>query len=270
MVYFLHRIVTRLTTLHSMQPESNPSIAVPVSIIFGFALIAVAIFFSGSRSTEPTLAQNNTAPAEVAKTSVRPVDSSDMVRGNPNAPIKIVEYSDYDCQFCKQFHDTMHLIMRDYGVTGKVDWVYRQFPIVQLHPNAPKISEAAICVQQLGGTEAFWKFSDIVFSSRDSNDKTNMTRLPEYAEKAGVKRSDFSACFDNSTNKHAVDESVREAKAAGAQGTPYTIIIVGDQQAVISGAQPYTYVKQIVDNLVKQLDNSEAPTATPSATTTKQ
>ncbi len=250
-----------------MQPQSKPSIAIPVAIVFGFGLIAAAILFSGSRTAAPVIAQKNTEPNIPTKAVIRPVDSTDAVRGNPNAPIKVIEYSDYDCPFCKQFDETMNQIIKDFGVTGKVAWVYRQFPIVQLHPNAPKISEAALCVQELGGADAFWKFSDTVFQSREINEKTNMTRLPEYAEKAGVKRADFSKCFDSGAKKDTVDASIAEAATAGAQGTPYSIVVVGDQQAVINGAQPYAVVKQIIDNLVKQLDTSEAQGAAAAAAT---
>lgn len=251
-----------------MQPQSKTSIAIPVAIVCGFGLIAAAVLFSGSRTTAPLALQKNAASATAEKAIVRPVDSTDAIRGNPNAPIKVIEYSDYDCPFCKEFDNTMNQIMKDYGVTGKVAWVYRQFPIAELHPNAPKISEAALCVQALGGTDAFWKFSDTIFASREVNEKTNMTRLPEYAETAGIKRSDFTDCFNSNKYKDAVDASIADATAAGAQGTPYPIVMVGDQQAVINGAQPYSVVKQIIGNLVKQLDTSDAPVLT--ATTTPQ
>lgn len=253
-----------------MQPQSsNPSIAIPAAIVIGFALIAAAVFFSGSRSVGPTAVVNkpNAAPAAVADPDIRPVNDTDAVRGNPNAPITVIEYSDYDCPFCKNFHDTMNTIMKEYGVTGKVSWVYRQFPIVQLHPNAPRISEAAYCVQELGGTDAFWKFSDLIFNEREVNEKTNMTRLPEYAEKSGVKRADFNTCLDSGKSKDKVSTSLTEAAAAGAQGTPYSVVIVGDQKAVINGAQPYAVVKQIIDNLIKQLDGGAAQTT---GTTTAQ
>lgn len=249
-----------------MQPQpSKPSIAIPAAIVIGFALIAAAIFFSGNKTVAPT-AQTGTTPPVATKAEVRPVDKTDFVRGNPNAPIMVIEYSDYDCPFCKQFNDTMTQIMKDYGVTGKVGWVYRQFPIPQLHPNAPKISEAAYCVADQGGSEAFWKFSDLVFGEREVNEKTNMTRLPEYAEKSGVKRAAFTTCLDSGKFKATVDKSVAEAALAGAQGTPYSIVVVGDQQVVINGAQPYAVVKQMIDNVVKQLDGSSVGAA---ATTTR-
>jgi protein-disulfide isomerase len=145
-----------------MQPNSPAStILIPIAIVFGFGLIAAAIFFSGGKTTTPTGVVKNPAvnPSETTSAKIRPVDDTDYIRGNPNAPITVVEYSDYDCPFCKNFHDTMNTIMKEYGVTGKVAWVYRQFPLAQLHPNAPRISEAAYCVGELGGSDAYFTFS---------------------------------------------------------------------------------------------------------------
>ncbi len=247
---------TSTTTTRVASPLHNAGI--PMAIVIGFAMIALAIYFTGSKPAAPTTAvapEEEQAPIEVA-----PVTEADFIRGNPNAPITIVEYSDYDCPFCKNFHDTMKLIMEDYGVTGKVSWVYRQFPLAQLHPNAPRISEAALCVGELGGDEAFWKFSDLIFSERAVNEPTNMTRLPEFAEKSGVKRADFNSCLESGRHTDVVEADLASGVKAGAQGTPYSVILVGDQKAVINGAQPYPVVKQIVERLITQL---EGGTVTP-------
>src|SRR5690606_9022418 len=168
-----------------MEPMNTPrsSIAVPLAILFGFAMIAIAIFFTADRSNAPK-AVTNTDPANQVDGSLsstpRPVDGTDYIRGNPNAPILLIEYSDYDCPFCKQFHATLNQIMDEYGVTGKVAWVYRQFPLAQLHPNSPRISEAALCVGELGGNDAFWKFTDRIFEERSIDEPTNVTKIPEY------------------------------------------------------------------------------------------
>ncbi len=237
-----------------MEPRpTTPSIAIPVAIVIGFGMIAAAIFFSGGSTTQATVAKD-AAPETTAETTVRPVDDTDYIRGNPNAPILVIEYSDYDCPFCKNFHDTMNQIMEEYGVTGKVGWVYRQFPLEQLHPNAPRISEAAYCVGELAGGDAYWKFSDLIFNEREINAPTNMTRLPEFAETAGADKAKFNECLTSGKYKDKVAQSIQEGVAAGAQGTPYSIVTVGGQQAVINGAQPYPVVKQIIDNLVAQLD----------------
>ena len=243
-----------------MQPQpSSPSVAIPVAIVVGFGLIAAAIFFSGSNAVPAPTAK--AVPTETTKeTTVRPVDDTDYVRGNPNAPILVIEYSDYDCPFCKNFHETMTRIMEEYGVTGKVAWAYRQFPLEQLHPNAPRLSEAAFCAGELGGTDAYWKFSDLIFNEREVNVQTNMTRLPEFAATAGLDKAKFNECLNSGKFKDKVAASIAEGAAAGAQGTPYSIVTVGGQQAVINGAQPYPVVKQIIDNLVAQLEG-QAPKA---------
>jgi len=243
-----------------MQPNSNSSLAIPFALVAGFALIAVAIFFTGNNKASPKeQVTTKTDPTATQPNVVRPIDSTDHIRGNPNAPIMIVEYSDYDCPFCKIFDETMNNVMTDYGVGGKVGWVYRQFPIAQLHPNSPRISEGAYCVAELGGNDAFWAFSKNVFAGRDVNVQTDMTQLPVFAEKAGVSRTDFNTCLDSGKYRDQVQKDVAEAAAAGANGTPYSIVMVGGQQVVINGAQPYTVVKQIIDNLIAQLDGKEAP-----------
>lgn len=226
---------------------------IPAAIVIGFAMIAAAIYFSGIGAA-PKVATPTSPTAEEKAIEVSPVTEKDFIRGNPNAPIMVVEYSDYDCPFCKNFHDTMKLVLEDFGVTGKVGWVYRQFPLAQLHPNAPRISEAALCVGELGGDEAFWKFSDLVFGEREVNEPTNMTKLPEFAEKAGVKRADFNTCLNSGKHTASVQADLESGVKAGAEGTPYSVILVGDQKAVINDAQPYPVVKQIIERLITQLD----------------
>lgn len=244
-----------------MQPNQTSSFAIPAAIVLGFALIAAAIFFSGSSATAPAADKigDSVIPTDNTPTTVRAVDETDYIRGNPNAPIMVIEYSDYDCPFCKSFHDTMNRVMEEHGVTGKVGWVYRQFPLAQLHPNAPRISEAAYCVGELGDDAAFWEFSDLVFGERETNEPTNMSRLSEFAATAGVDRAAFTNCLEAGTYTSAVAASIQEGVAAGAQGTPYSIVVVGDQQAIINGAQPYAVVKQIIDNLVDQIEGRTPP-----------
>lgn len=247
-----------------MEPiEQNSSPIIPIAIICGFAMIAIAIFFTnqGGSNTNAVVTQTSgSAEDELTDGVARAVDESDYILGNPNAPILMVEYSDYDCPFCKQYHQTMHQIMDEYGVTGRIAWVYRQFPIAELHPNAPRISEAALCVGDIGGNDAFWTFSDLVFDKRDIDEQTNMTKLVEYAETSGIDRSQYAACMSDGRMKQAVEDSIRDGYDAGARGTPYTILLVGNQQAVINGAQPYNVVKGIVENLIEQLDGNFDPT----------
>lgn len=247
------------------QPKSARSaLAIPAAIVFGFALIAVAIYMSGGKSPLPlpgTTTNNDMTPeAPVATGPIRPVDENDHIRGNPNAPIVIVEYSDYDCPFCKNFHETMQRVMDNYGSTGQVAWVYRHFPIEQLHPSAPRIALASECVAELAGNEGFWKFSDLVFGERGTNEPTNMTRLSEFAASAGAPKAEFESCLESKRTQGAVEEDMRDAATAGAQGTPHSIVLIGEQQGSIKGAQPYSVVSQVIETLLKQAEGQETGT----------
>jgi len=248
-----------------MEPSTpqKSSTAVPIAIVTGFAMIAIAIFFTGSKeATAPQEAMQAAENPAVAQTeSIRPVTGDDYILGNPNAPILMIEYSDYDCPFCKQFHSTMHQVLDEYGVSGRLAWVYRQFPLVDLHPNAPVLSEAALCVGDIGGNDAFWTFSDAVFDSRFETEFTNITKLGDFAVEAGVEPSAVQECLDNDRMLDRLKADMADGLNAGAQGTPYTVIKVGSQEAVINGAQPYDVVKGIVETLVEQLDGTFDPNA---------
>ncbi len=237
-------------------PSLKSTLGVPIAIVIGALLLGGAIIYTGTmRTGTPLQVGNGGADNEqvTADVEVAPVTEKDHIRGNPNAPIMIVEYSDFDCPFCKNFHGTMQKVMETYGKDGQVAWVYRHFPLEQLHPNSPKVSAASECVANLGGNDAFWKFADALISDRGTNEPTNITKLPEYASSAGVDKAKFTACYEAGTYNEKIQKDIEEALKTGARGTPYSIIIVGDQQAVINGAQPYTAVKTMLDNLITQM-----------------
>ena len=251
----------------SSAPASRNALAIPIAIVLSAALIAGAIVYTGMQKGNPTQVGNGTNDQVTAEIEVAPVTEKDHIQGNPNAPIVIVEYSDYDCPFCRVFHDTMTKIIAEYGAGGKVAWVYRHFPLEQLHPNAKKISEASYCVSELGGNEAFWKFTNALNNSRKivyaegttnikSVEPTDMARMSEFALAGGVDKSKFEACYTSGKYKEQVNQDVVAAMKTGARGTPYSILMVGDQKGVINGAQPYDTVKQMIDTIITQMDNS--------------
>lgn len=234
------------------------SLAIPGAILLGFGLIAGAIYFSGG-TIGPAANTTDTATAETEPSEIggpiRPVDETDHIRGNPNAPIVIVEYSDFDCPFCKNFHETMNLVMDNYGTTGDVAWVYRHFPLEQLHPSAPFIAAASECVAEQAGNDGFWAFADLVFGERTTNEPTNLARLNEFAATAGATdTAAFEACTESAEAKAKVEADYTDALNAGARGTPHSVITVGGQEGVINGAQPYEVVSQIIDNLLSQVE----------------
>ncbi len=230
------------------------SFAIPIAIVIAAGLIAGAIYFNGGTSPKDQVANPLTATLPDGNKALRQVDQTDHVRGNPNAPIMLIEYSDYECPFCKIFHETLMKITDEYGPSGKVAWTYRHLPITQIHPNAAKIAGASECTADTGGD--FWKFSDLIFGSRTIKEFTDMTKLSEYAVSAGSDKKAFETCLATDKFAGKVEASVKEfIDVSGDRvGTPHTFIVVGDQSYPIEGAQPYDVVKQMIDNLVRQMD----------------
>lgn len=238
-------------TFEERPASSGSNLAIPAAIIIGFALIAVSIYLSGGRDNGQVANTPGEEDTSASMDNINPVTAEDHIRGNPNAPIVIVEYSDFDCPFCKSFHVTMQKIIEEYGPSGKVAWVYRHFPLTSLHPSAGYIAEASECVAELGGNDAFWKFTDMVFGERGTNDLTDLSQLPSYAEAAGVSVTAYEECVASGRNREKVDEDAANAQMIGARGTPHSIIIVGDQKFPINGAEPYERVKMLIDGLIE-------------------
>lgn len=219
---------------------------VPIAIILGGLIVAAAVYVS-VKNDNPSTASNTGNPI-----AVRPIDATDHILGNPLAPVKIIEYTDFDCGHCKDFDLTLHQIIADLGATGKVAWVLRQFPIVELHPNAMKHAQASDCVAKVGGNDAFWKFASALFQ----NQPTDPARYGELAQSAGVSSTAFAECYQNaaSTVDARIQADIENGKDAGANGTPYTLIIVKDQPPfVIPGAYPYADVKDAVQLMLSKV-----------------
>lgn len=253
--------------------ETIQKFAVPLSILIAGAMIAISLYVVNSSGASAT------QPAEVAE-EIRDVQENDHVRGNPNADIVIVEFSDTECPFCKQFHETMKRVMEEYGADGKVAWVYRHFPIPSLHPKAPKEAEALECAAEQGGNEAFWKYADKVYETTESNnaldigvyntpddipvgqdgkpwyvEKTPRSandagQLSDFAKELGLDVTRFEECMKSDRHAERIQTDVDEVVAAGGGGTPHSIMIVDGEQVPIEGAQPYDVVKGLIDSML--------------------
>lgn len=233
---------------------NTQTLAVPVSIILAGVLIAGAVMVKGGQSSAtapiaqvPDVAQ----PAPTTATeAVAPITAQDHIKGDPNAPVKIVEYSDFECPFCKRFHVTMNQIMDEYGVDGKVAWVYRQFPLEQLHPvKAMQEAMTSECVAELGGNDAFWKFTDRFFELTPSNNQTDLTTvIPQIISEIGLSQTAVDTCVASDTYRSHIQDDIRNAIDTGGTGTPWSIVIGPNGETFpLSGAQPYAAVKQLID-----------------------
>lgn len=217
-----------------MEPtKANNLLTVPMAIVVAGILIAGAVFFRGSKSADTTPRTADVKqpaalipPPSLDAITLKPVDAKDHIRGNPNADIVFVEFSDTECPFCKRFHTVMQQIINDYGKSGKVAWVYREYPIVQLHSKAPKEAEALECAAELGGNLKFWEFVDQVFAVTPSNDGLDPAELPRIAAKIGLNESAFKDCLSSGRYGARVQSDMQDGIAAGVDGTPHSVLVL--------------------------------------------
>ena len=217
------------------------------------ALFVIALFWSplsswgtnsGSGSNQPINPTVNNPPTGNLKVVI---DDNDPVFGDKNAPITIVEYSDFQCPFCERAYSGAIASFKqsDYFKSGKVNLVYKHFPLNSIHPFAQKAAEAAECANRQG---KFWEYHNMLFENQQSLD---VASLKSYATKVGLDTTKFNKCLDSGEAKDEVDKESQQAQAAGGQGTPYFVLInkAGKTQAV-SGAVPYSQFESAIQSLL--------------------
>lgn len=239
-------------TQNQTQKQTPNNSFVPVAIVIAGALIAGAVYMSNRGDAGGGTPASDTSGAETAGAlqNVNPVTPEDHIRGNPDAKVVIIEYSDFECPFCKRFHPTMKQVMDEYGKGGEVAWVYRHFPLDSLHPlKARKEAAASECAAELGGQSAFWKFADRFFELSPSNNQTDIdTVLPQIAQEIGLPANEFAACLGSGKYDTHIQNDLDNAIATGGNGTPWSIVVTKSGKTYpLSGSQPYAVVKQLID-----------------------
>ena len=218
---------------------------IPVAIIIAGLIVGGAIFFGGRGGGD----ENIPAREDRGLEKVRPVSADrDHILGSPNAPVKIVEFSDLECPFCKSFHNTMHQVMDVYGKDGRVAWVYRHLPL-SIHPKALPEAEASECAAELGGNEKFWKYIDRFFELTPSNNQTDIeTVLPQIAREINLDQKQFEECLKSGRHRARIEEDINDAVNSGATGTPHSIVIAQNgEKFEVEGAVRFEGIKAIID-----------------------
>lgn len=236
----------------------------PISIVLAAVLISGTILYSKTSSSntgnnaaqQPSAAagqQLGNQPNGPTKVSV----DDDPVLGDKNAPLTLVEFSDYECPFCKRsFEQVLPELKKNYIDTGKLKLVYRDFPL-SFHANAHKEAEAAECARSQGGDSVYFKFHDQIFKQTTSNGTgLALTQLPIIAKSLGLNVSQFQQCLDSGKFKDEVDKDIADGTAAGVSGTPSWFIGRSSKDGVINaalivGAQPFSAFKSAIDEALK-------------------
>lgn len=230
----------------------------PASILIAALLISVSLVYNaGKKSGDGGTASlaGSTGDSELvvqgpSPENIRPVTSEDHIWGSIDAPIKIVEFSDLECPFCKRFHVTMKQVVAEYG--DQVAWVYRHLPLDSIHSKARKEAEASECAAELGGNDAFWAYVDRLFEVTPSNNGLDLALLPQIAEEIGLDRGKFETCLESGKHLARISSDIKDAENSGGRGTPYSVVIAPDgKKYVIPGALPFERVKLLIDQVLE-------------------
>ena len=181
------------------------------------------------------LEEANQVAYEIGPYRVEVATAGEPARGSAEAPVTIVEFSDFECPFCSRVVPTLEQIQGHYG--DQVRLVFKQFPLRKIHSNAQKAAEASLCAQDQG---KFWEMHDAMFA-----DQQNLA-IPGLKAKAatlGLEAGDFAQCLDSGKYAEAVEEDLQEGSAIGITGTPAMVI----NGRLVSGAVPYEEIAKVVD-----------------------
>lgn len=217
--------------------ELSPAVAVLISGV----LIAGSILFIHFHPAQPTLADAGQLPANV---NVPAPSASDHIVGSPDAPIVLVEYSDFQCPYCQMVHPTLKRLVEESN--GQVAWVYREFPLTSIHPQAKPAALAAECIAEQLGNDGFWKFANTIFADQS---KMSPAYYAQLAAQFGADPTQFASCVASEKYAGKISSQSLDAQQNGGNGTPFTVIIGGGRQIAVSGAQPYDNFKSVIEAL---------------------
>ncbi|MFH1722232.1 MAG: thioredoxin domain-containing protein [Candidatus Altiarchaeota archaeon] len=236
------------------------------TFILGILLIA-SIFTNGFQFSQPTGSQTQTptttiqgTPQPTTVSQANKIDVGDNPTiGNSDAPVTIIEYSDFQCPYCSRFITGAYAeIKKQYIDTGKVRLAFKHFPL-GFHENAQKAAEATECANDQG---KFWQYHDKLFENQGSLDVDN---LKKYAQDLGLDMRTFTSCLDSGKHEQAVKKDMADGTQAGVQGTPSFLI----NGKLVVGAQPFENFKTAIDQaLAGDSGQPQEVTTTPQNTPT--
>ena len=227
-------------------------LTVPMAIIIAGLIVGVSVIYAvgQNRAPSPEVEVEDVDRGSASLDNVRPIGADDHILGNVDAPVKLVEYSDPECPFCKRFHMTLKQVVKSYG--DQVAWVYRHFPLESLHSQAREESIAIECAGLTGGNVKFWSYLDRLMEITPSNDGLDLDELAKIAAYAGLDKVKFAACRQSKEAEDRVEKDYQNAVDAGGQGTPFSVVFgPNGEKYPIEGAYPLAEVKKIIDKALK-------------------
>lgn len=174
-------------------------------------------------------------------------DAKGPSSGPANSPLLLVEFSDFECPHCKEAQPTLERLLKDYP---QARFVSQMFPLRNIHSEAEKAAETGVCVAKIGGNNAFFKYSDAVYTNQAQlTPQSSAEALASAVKEAGVDDAKVKACVAEPSTKAAVDASIHVGEEVGVNSTP-TLFVSG--RALPLAGIPYDQLKLIIDYDLQQ------------------
>ncbi len=248
-----------------MEPKSSPALTLPSAIVIAAAMIAISLIYLKGPAPAAPAAAGDTLP-NMQGINMKPVSDDDHIFGNPQAPIKIIEYSDPSCPFCKTHHPTLVRLMEEYGPTGKVAWVYRHFPLDKpnangfvLHPKANNEAQSFECAAEVGGNDKFWEYINKFYEvtpavTSQTPEGLDPAEIPKIAQSVELDVTAFNACLASGKYKKKIDDHYLDGINAGVAGTPHNIVITPSGNKIpLQGAVEFYTLKSTIETLLSEI-----------------
>jgi protein-disulfide isomerase len=222
------------------------TLTTPAAIILGSIIIASGLIGYGF------VTKGSVQAGTVTPFTGKIIDDADFVEGKKDSKVVVIEYSDPECPFCVQAHPTIKKLRTDYA--DKIAFVYRHFPLSQIHPHAIDESKAIMCAGKVGGAKIFYAYLDALFGYKITNQTTQLTSTgkEDIARNLGLDAKQFSECLKNTASDEAISNSTNDGIAAGVQGTPSTFVLLKTKSgyqivSMVDGARPENYFKAVIE-----------------------
>lgn len=230
----------------------GPSIGIGAGIAAAALVVTFFVFDSFSEQKEliiePTPIIEEAEPPKITMSIF--LDNGSPILGNPNAPITLVEFGDYQCHFCNVFfHNTEESILKNYVETGKVKMIFKDFTIIG--PDSVNAAHGAHCANDQG---LFWEYHDILYNNwkGENNGWASSDNLLRFAQEIGLDVDKWSECMVNSDHSAIILASNKDARDLDLTGTPSFYVIAPDNKVTkLFGAQPYSQFENIFNSLLE-------------------
>ncbi len=239
------------STSHKKHGGKKFTLTTPVAIIIASIIIALGLMGYGAI----VQGGGSSTPSNMFKG--RTIDSTDYIYGKENSKVIVVEYADPECYYCIQLSPTIKTIHEKYK--DKVAFVYRHFPLTQIHPHAFDESRAIACVGNIGGVEKFYSYIGSLFDYKLKNKTIELkpTGKEDLAKSVGVDMNSFNECMKTKQTEKIVGDSINDGIAAGVQGTPSTFVLVKTRKgyevvSMIDGARGEEFFSAAIEEALSR------------------